>query len=301
MAIKYAGADGVDENFRNSLFLEFMNRFLAVFISSSLLIIMKNPVHRAPVYMYSYNAFSNVMSSWFQYEALKYVSFPVQVLAKASKVIPVMLMSRLVMNKTYTLLEYMTGLMISVGLFLFLVNSDDSVRMKGHEATVSGVILMCGYLLFDTFTVNWQGKLYQKYQMSSIQMMAGSNLFSILFASVSLLEQGGFSEAYAFMWRHPSFIFHISILSTASTIGQLFIYFTIHEFGPVTFTIIMTVRQAASILLSCIFFHHPVHFIGLVGIIVCFGAIFLRIYYTGWKRGGHHHSTVINTATVPAK
>lgn len=43
---------------------------------------------------------SNVMSSWFQYEALKYVSFPTQVLAKASKVIPVMLMGKVVQGKT---------------------------------------------------------------------------------------------------------------------------------------------------------------------------------------------------------
>lgn len=284
MATKYNQADGSEENFRNSLFLEFMNRILAVFIAIIILFFQNSPTHKAPVYVYCYNAFSNVMSSWFQYEALKYVSFPVQVLAKACKVIPVMLMSRVIMKKTYTVLEYMTGFMISIGLFMFLVNSEDTVRVKGHEATVSGIILMSGYLLFDTFTVNWQGKLYQTYQMTSIQMMAGSNLFAIVFASVSLLEQGGFAEAYAFMSRHPSFIFHISILAAASSVGQLFIYYTIHEFGPVTFTIIMTVRQAISILLSCIFFRHPVHFVGLVGVVICFGAIFVRIYYTGYKR-----------------
>ena len=41
----------------------------------------------APPYKYSMSAMSNVMSSWFQYEALKYVSFPLQVLSKSSKVL----------------------------------------------------------------------------------------------------------------------------------------------------------------------------------------------------------------------
>ncbi len=38
---------------------------------------------QAPLFKYSFCSFSNIMSSWCQYEALKYVSFPTQVLAKA--------------------------------------------------------------------------------------------------------------------------------------------------------------------------------------------------------------------------
>ena len=44
-------------------------------------------LQHAPPYKYSLAAISNVMSSWFQYEALKFVSFPLQVLSKSSKVI----------------------------------------------------------------------------------------------------------------------------------------------------------------------------------------------------------------------
>lgn len=106
----------------------------------------------------------------------------------------------------------------------------------------------------------------------------GSNLFSVLYTSVSLLEQGGFSDAIGFMTRHPLFLLHIAALAVASSIGQLFIFYTIDRFGAVTFTIIMTVRQAFAILLSCLIYQHPVHFIGVIGIIICFAAIFLRTY-----------------------
>jgi adenosine 3'-phospho 5'-phosphosulfate transporter B2 len=47
-------------------------------------------------------------------------------------------------------------------------------------------------MLFDSFTSNWQGELFVQYRMSSIQMMAGVNLFSCLLTTVSLVEQGGF-------------------------------------------------------------------------------------------------------------
>jgi solute carrier family 35 (adenosine 3'-phospho 5'-phosphosulfate transporter), member B2 len=285
MAVKYMSADGKEEHFRNSLFLEFMNRILAVVVACILTMIIQQPVHTAPVYKYSYSALSNIMSSWCQYEALKYVSFPVQVLAKAAKVIPVMLMGRVVSHQSYSLVEYCTAGMISLGLFLFVI----STNRPDHESTyvssmLSGLILLAGYLTFDAFTSNWQSRLFHVYHMSSIQMMACSNMFSVLLAGVSLIEQGGFIEAMLFLTRHPIFLSHIALLSVMSAIGQLFIYYTIAEFGAVTFTIIMTVRQGFAILLSCIFYGHSVKLHGIVGVIVCFTAIFVRIFHANFLR-----------------
>lgn len=167
--------------------------------------------------------------------------------------------------------------MISTGLFMFVMSTDAaSQATKATSSTISGVILLVGYLGFDAFTSNWQSQLYRVYNMSSTQMMAGSNLFAVIFAGVSLIEQGGFVEAVDFMARHPLFIFHVAAMSITSAVGQLFIYFTIAKFGPVTFTIIMTVRQGFAIMLSCIIYHHSVSPFGLLGIILCFTAIFIR-------------------------
>jgi len=202
------------------------------------------------------------------------------VLAKAAKVIPVMLMGKVVSRQTYSLLEYATAAMISIGLFMFVMSTSHSV--KTSTSTISGVILLAGYLGFDAFTSNWQSHLFRVHKMSSTQMMAGSNLFAVIFAGVSLIEQGGFVEAVSFMVHHPLFISHVTVMSITSAVGQLFIYFTIAEFGPVTFTIIMTVRQGFAIMLSCIIYHHNVSLFGLVGIFVCFVAIFIRTYHSGW-------------------
>lgn len=76
----------VGEMFKNSQFLVSINRVLALIIGWIVLQVVRQPRHTAPLYKYSYCSFSNVMSSWFQYEALKFVSFPTQVLVKASKV-----------------------------------------------------------------------------------------------------------------------------------------------------------------------------------------------------------------------
>lgn len=83
--------------FKSSAFCVFGNRFLALFISLAIVIFRglttTKPMKIAPYYWYIPSSLSNSLSSWAQYEALKFVSFPTQVLSKSCKIIPVMLVS----------------------------------------------------------------------------------------------------------------------------------------------------------------------------------------------------------------
>jgi solute carrier family 35 (adenosine 3'-phospho 5'-phosphosulfate transporter), member B2 len=63
--------------------------------------------------------------------------------------------------------------------------------------------------------------------------------------------------------------------------GQLFIFYTIKEFGPVVFTIMMTTRQIFSLFISCIMFGHTMRLLGWIGSLVVFGVVFYRIYRKG--------------------
>ncbi|XP_035667912.1 adenosine 3'-phospho 5'-phosphosulfate transporter 1-like isoform X2 [Branchiostoma floridae] len=279
MRHEYGGTeDEPAEKFQNSQFLVFVNRILALTIAGIYLSLFRQPRHGCPMYKYSYASLSNIMSSWCQYEALKFVSFPTQVLAKASKVIPVMLMGKLVSRKTYEYYEYVIAALISVGLSMFLIaHGPDDEKKSTTVTTFSGIILLAGYMMFDSFTANWQAELY-KYKMSSFQMMFGVNCFSCLFTSAALLQQGGFIEAFSFMFRHQLFAFHVFLNSICSATGQMFIFFTINQFGAMVFVIIMTTRQALAILLSCIIYAHPVSIMGGFGIGIVFLAMFLRVY-----------------------
>lgn len=278
MTRSYGGSEteGGGERFRDSQFLVFMNRILALTVAGLCCVVFKQPRHAAPMYKYSFASLSNILSSWCQYEALKYISFPTQVLAKASKVIPVMLMGKLVSHKSYEYWEYFTAVLISVGVSMFLLSSHTN-KHPSTVTTFSGVIILAGYIVFDSFTSNWQDNLF-KYKMSSVQMMFGVNLFSCLFTVGSLLEQGAFFESLAFMSRHSEFAFHAILLSICSACGQLFIFYTIAQFGAAVFTIIMTLRQAIAILLSCFLYGHAVTFVGGLGVAVVFLALFLRVY-----------------------
>lgn len=198
MTQHYLNFAGESSKFKDSQFLVFANRLLAFLVALVYLQWQPSPVrHRAPLYKYSYASFSNIMSAWFQYEALKFVNFPTQVLAKSCKIIPVMLMGKIMSKAKYETYEYATALLISLGMIFFLGGSSDSTKASG-VTTLTGIFLLSMYMVFDSFTANWQGSLFKSYGMTSLQMMCGVNLFSSIFTGASLSMQGGFMDSLAF-------------------------------------------------------------------------------------------------------
>lgn len=296
------------ERFRDSQFIVFLNRIAALILSISYLSITyfakrsdkSSFEHAAPFYKYSYASLSNILSSWCQYEALKYITFPTQVLGKASKIIPTMLVGRILHHRSYAWHQYVISAFISAGVSMFLLSRADGAgggrkTPLSDTTTISGVVLIIGYLIFDSFTSNWQSSLFQEYGVGEMQMMCGVNLFSSLFTLIPLLEQGNFLKSLRFMARHRDFAFDCITTSLCSAIGQLFIFFTISEFGPVALAVAMTVRQAFAILLSCLYYGHRVSELGVLGLCVVFAALLAGQYLNKrWggeqKRGGRRRT-----------
>ncbi|CCD64140.1 Adenosine 3'-phospho 5'-phosphosulfate transporter 1 [Caenorhabditis elegans] len=281
----------VEDKFGETQFLIFCNRIVALVLSLMILAKdwTKQPPHVPPLYVHSYTSFSNTISSWCQYEALKYVSFPTQTICKASKVVVTMLMGRLVRGQRYSWFEYGCGCTIAFGASLFLLSSSS----KGAGSTItytsfSGMILMAGYLLFDAFTLNWQKALFDtKPKVSKYQMMFGVNFFSAILCAVSLIEQGTLWSSIKFGAEHVDFSRDVFLLSLSGAIGQIFIYSTIERFGPIVFAVIMTIRQMLSIVLSTIMYGHELTFLAAIGFMIVFAAIFVDIHkkYSDKSRG----------------
>merc|ERR1712118_291661 len=87
---------------------------------------------------------------------------------------------------------------------------------------------------------------------------------------------GQFFPALAFVMRHLDCWNFIILLSFASTLGQLFILYTIKEYGALIFATIMTTRQFLSILLSCILFAHPLTLGQWGGTGMIFGSLYYK-------------------------
>lgn len=86
MTQEYSNANGDVGRFRDSQFLVFVNRILAFCISAMVVLCTRQNRHKCSLYKYIFCSFSNIMSSWCQYEALKYVSFPHQVIKRQESI-----------------------------------------------------------------------------------------------------------------------------------------------------------------------------------------------------------------------
>lgn len=269
--------------FKSSSFCVFGNRFLALIISLIIVSVnrirSKKPLPEVPFYYYAPSSLSNTLSSWAQYEALKYISFPTQVLSKSCKIIPVMLVGIILNRKSYPFLEYVEASLITAGVTAFTLSTQNDT---GHGDDSSwGISLLALYLLCDSFTSQWQSKVFKQFHIDQYQMMLGVNIWSMLMTAITLYYSGEFFTSFAFILSDSTALFHMIILSVTSASGQLFIFYTIKEFGPVIFTIMMTMRQLFSLFTSLLLFGHHISIFGWLSILSVFCVVFYRIYRGG--------------------
>lgn len=224
----------------------------------------------------SFSSLSNVLSSWFQYESLKYVSFTSQLLAKSSKSIFVMILGSIINKKRYKFIEYLSVTVIGFGVFLFCDVDDLDSANSMIVTTLPGLICLVGYLISDSYTSNWQESLIKNHSMSSMSLMFITNLYSCIFTLTSLIHQDQLIESINFIREHDGIMEHIILLSLTSAVGSIFIFITIQKFGALIFSLIMTTRQVLSIVLSSIMYQHSLTLQSIIGIILIFLTLFIQ-------------------------
>ncbi|XWS71738.1 hypothetical protein CRYUN_Cryun03dG0164300 [Craigia yunnanensis] len=239
------------EYFKYSLFLVFCNRITTSAVSSGSLLASKkalDPV--APVYKYCLISVSNNLTTTCQCEALKYVSFPVQTLAKCVKMIPVMIRGTFIMQKTYKGFDYLVAFLVTLGCSIFILfpaGTDISPYSKGRENTVWGVSLMVGYLGFDGFTSTFQDKLFKGFDMEIHNQIFYTTLCSCVLSLIGLILEVHLLPAIDFVYRHNDCFLDIALLSTL-----------------------------VSILLSCVWFGHPLSWEQWIGAVIVFGSLYTK-------------------------
>ncbi|ETO14778.1 hypothetical protein RFI_22591 [Reticulomyxa filosa] len=294
--------DGSDERnwFKSSEFLVLVNRAFGLAVSSIVIRYTKCSGFDCPPYYYGMSALSNMSSSWLQYESLHYVTFPVQTVFKSAKVLVTMLVSTL-MGKKHTLDQYLSAIFVGVGVYLFLM----SQRTDGKEREMGwyfylGLVLVSAYALTDAFTSNWQQKVFNETKISSFEMMQGTNavtfVVSLIFALPSI------PQILQFYITHPLIITHSIVVGLSAGFGifflfvyenkignsknmdkqikgQILIFYTVENFGAVKLAAVMTARMVVSVLLSIVYYGHPVSMTGIVGMFITFAALFYSILF----------------------
>lgn len=179
--------------------------------------------------------------------------------------------------------DYIVALLIGVGIAMFMTSTDDLQIGQDYlgdksSTTWTGVMLLFLFLLFDSFTSQFQSRMFQRHRdLSMVELMFATSAFSTVLSLVTLIHTKELYPALSFVKTHSEIHLHFFLFSICSTIGQLFIFYTIKNFGAVVFTLIMTTRILLSIALSCIMYGHPVSATGFFGLMIVMGAVLYRI------------------------
>ncbi|XP_025690719.2 UDP-galactose/UDP-glucose transporter 3 isoform X1 [Arachis hypogaea] len=216
----------------------------------------------APWWSYWSCGITNTIGPAMGIEALKYISYPAQVLAKSSKMIPVMLMGTIVYGIRYTFPEYVCTFLVAGGVstFALLKTSSKTMSKLAHPNAPLGYGLCFLNLTFDGFTNATQDSLKARYPKTSAwNIMLGMNLWGTIYNMIYMFgwPSGSGFEAVRFCKQHPEAAWDILLFCCCGAVGQNFIFLTISRFGSLANTTITTTRKFVSIVVSSLLSGNP--------------------------------------------
>lgn len=264
-------------DFSPSFPILFNRLFSMLFFGSVLLYLGKMRIFDG-FWMSGAPALTNACASYCQYASLNYISFALQTTAKTTKLLPVVVIDSL-RGKPQTLLDYAEAITLVAAMMVFGLEIG---QLPGSEAiqfhsTAIGVMLLVGLICFDSATTHLQDWLFDKHPtLSSVHVMFSTAAISCVVLLVAELFSGTLFSSLRVLWEYPLSFLHLIVLAASSAIVQYFLVFTNRQFGPVVVTIIVSIRQMVSVMVSAVTFNHVIPPVAVIAMIMAFFIVFVR-------------------------
>lgn len=227
-------------------------------------------------------SFSYLAAMFCSNEALAYVPYPMQVLAKSCKMIPVMIGERLVQGKIHPLYKWICVGVMAAGVALFQMSRIKAGKggkpsphgdMDETMASLIGGLLLLGSLVLDGYTGPRQKTIEAEFRSTTLGFMALQNAVAGTMALAVLAVSGSLWSGVAYVVEHPALWDDLAIFSLASALGQTFIFGLLFYFDSLLLTTVTTTRKFLSILLSVAINGHPMSMLQWLSVMMVFGSI----------------------------
>jgi len=288
--------------FRSPLVLNTVQSLIAAILASIYISLTASPTNNKTVQIPSVNTFSKGLvwkylliastssaGSWFGYRSLRSIDYPTMVLGKSSKLLPVMFLHFVLYRRRFPGYKYLVVAMVTAGVGIFtLFHPVEANNRKAATSSIWGLALLSINLLADGFVNSTQDQIFIAHRgLTGPQMMLGFNLCSTLLTLSYLLLNYlfpvmGASEittVVAFVRLHPRALFDILAFAFAGAIGQIFIFLTLSVHGSLILVTITVTRKLFTMLLSVLWFNHPMTPEQWIGVVLVFGGIGLEAYW----------------------
>lgn len=217
-------------------------------------------------------------STFCSVRSLRHVIYPIQVLAKSCKPVPLMLMAGL-MGKKYHITRYINVALIVTGVGLFMGGGDTS-KDQGKSASefssssqLWGITLLFISLCFDGGTGAYEDRLMSVYSVGPFDLMYNIQLGKTIIAGIGLIV---LNQVHEFLQMFHEIGLVLFALGCTGAIGQVFIFITISKFGALTCSIIGLARKVTTLVASIYFYGHHLNRVQVIGITICIFAMILN-------------------------
>lgn len=300
-------ADGLSDGVMQwdfSLGLNFLMAVAAA-LGAFLLELLSGSYRSASFSLFFTMALSSSIASPLGYFSLKFIPYPLMVLAKSSKQVPVMLMGLLIFNQKYPWYKYVSVVLVCGGVALYTLSKPSKNTASSNDSHLSshnsypfssltgnwrlcfGILLILGNLTLDGYTNNKQDQVFVQQKISSLAMMKYLNIWQaiILIATLFLMHlfqvNGTKSELYMsieMLQLCPSVRYDILLFCISATIGQVLIFVVMQEFGSLVWITVGVTRKLLTIVISIFLFKHSVSTVQWSGILSVFIGLGLESY-----------------------
>ena len=212
------------------------------------------------------------------------LSYPVAVLAKSAKVVPVMIGQLLLGGSKYTLIDYLFASFV-VGGTALLSMGGGKAKTNGSFTTPTGLIFIILSLVADGITGGLQKRLKRELKSeggkqqepTTYDFLLFTNLAMGIVAFVIAIVVGDLTSGYIFMKGNPEVQSMLMQVCLLSAMGQSFIFYVVANFDPMVCATVTTTRKILSVLWSLTMKDHHLTVQGYVGLVVAIGGICLGL------------------------
>lgn len=209
--------------------------------------------------------------------ALRWVPYPMQVVGKSAKPIPVMILGVLIGRKSYSIQRYVCVILIVIGVILFMYK--DKTPTTQQDGLGWGEILLFFSLSMDGMTGAIQERMRAASSPSGQQMMLAMNWWSSVALVIALVVSGEGVVFVEFAARYPAMLVHLSLLALTGALGQLFIFLMVSSFGPLACSVVTTTRKFFTVFFSVFLFGNVLSYRQWAGAVLVFSGLFADILF----------------------
>ena len=210
--------------------------------------------------------------------SLVYVSIPLQVMVKSSKLIPVMMAGRWITGKVYAWSDYAAATLLCTGVIVFSMagsNVSAATSMAADSAVLFGVSMLAVTLCTDAMLGNWQERTMHEASLTPACMLMLQTAFTACTSLCIAAAMGELSAGLDFLAHsehQTRLLLQIVGYSAVMLGGTSCVLLLVDEHGAAAATLVTLLRKCCSMFASYLLWPKAFTFSHAVGVVLVLGA-----------------------------